>query len=93
MRICAYDDRGDSPARGKLVEIVAGAHKPQVVRIPGICWHSIKTVGNEPSLTVYFVTKLYDYHSPTEERRPWNDPTIIDPRTEKPFDWYKPPHK
>jgi dTDP-4-dehydrorhamnose 3,5-epimerase len=93
MKICAYDDREDSPARGKLVEIVASAHKPQLVRIPGIYWHGTKTVSNEPSLTVYFVTKLYDYQSPDEERRPWNDPTIIDPKTGKPFDWNKPPHK
>lgn len=93
MRICAYDDREGSPATGKLVEIVASAHKPQVVRIPGIYWHGTKTVSNEPSLTVYFVTKLYDYQSPDEERRPWNDPTIIDPKTGEPFDWNKPPHK
>ena len=80
MRICAYDGREDSPARRKLVEIVASAHKPRVVRIPGIYWHGTKTVGNEPSLTVYLVTKLCDYHSPDEERRPWNGPPIIDPR-------------
>jgi len=64
-----------------------------VVRIPGTYWHGTKTVGNEPSLTVYFVTKLYDYQNPDEERRPWNDPSIIDPKTGKPFDWNKPPHK
>jgi len=31
--------------------------------------------------------------NPDEERRAWNDQTIIDPRTSKPFDWNKPPHK
>jgi dTDP-4-dehydrorhamnose 3,5-epimerase len=93
MKICAYDDRDDSSTKGKLVEIVASEKKLQVVRIPGFYWHGTKTVSSEPSLTVYFVTKLYDYKNPDEERRPWNDPTIIDTKTGKPFDWNKPPHK
>jgi dTDP-4-dehydrorhamnose 3,5-epimerase len=53
-------------------------------------------------LTVYFVTRLYDYKNPDEERKPWNDPKIIpveingnknDPRVNKPWDWFYPPHK
>ena len=93
MKICAYDDRVDSPAtKGKLVEIVASSHKPMVVRIPGIYWHGSKSVSNESSLLIYFVNRLYDYQNPDEERRPWNDPKIIDPKTGQPFDWNKPPH-
>jgi len=92
MKICAYDDR-DSPTKGKLVEIIASSHKPQLVRIPGIYWHGTKTLGSEPSLMVYFVTRLYDYQNPDDERRPWNDRRVIDPRTGEPFDWNKPPHK
>jgi len=88
MRICAYDEK-----TGQLDEIVASEHKLQIVRIPGHYWHGTKTLGNKPSLTLYFVTRLYDYSNPDEERRPWNDPTIIDPRTGKPYDWNKPPHK
>ena len=43
-----------------------------------------------------------DYCNPDEERRPWNDQTIIpksinstknDPRVAKPWDWNYPPHK
>ena len=93
MKICAYDDRQDSPSNGKLVEIISSSHKPQLVRIPGIYWHGTKTVSSQPSLTMYFVTRLYDYQDPDEERRPWNDPKIIDPRTGESFDWNKPPHK
>ena len=92
MKICAYDDR-DGPTRGKLVVIVNSSHKLQVVRIPGIYWHGTKTISSEPSLTVYFTTKLYDYNNPDEERRNWNDPAIIDPMTGRSFDWNKPPHK
>ena len=88
MRICAYDEK-----TGQLDEIVASEHKLQIVRIPGHYWHGTKTISDKPSLTLYFVTRLYDYSNPEEERRPWNDPTIIDPRTGKPYDWNKPPHK
>jgi len=97
MKICAYDDE-----TRKMVEIVASEKKPSIVRIPGKYWHGTKTVSNEPSLTVYFVTRLYDYENPDEHRRPWNDPTIVpseingrkdDPRVGKPWDWFRPPHK
>jgi len=88
MRICAYDDRTK-----QLDEIVSTEHKLQIVRIPGHYWHGTKTIGYKPSLTLYFVTRLYDYANPDEERRPWNDPSIIDPKTGKPYDWNKPPHK
>jgi dTDP-4-dehydrorhamnose 3,5-epimerase len=88
MRICAYDDK-----RKQLDEIIVSEHKLQLVRIPGFYWHGTKTVGNKPSVTVYFVTRLYDYKTPDEERKPWNDPTIIDPKTGGSYDWNKPPHK
>ena len=94
LKICAYDDREDSPAtKGKLVEIIASSQKLQVVRIPGFYWHGSKNIGNEPSLLIYFVNRLYDYQNPDEERRPWNDPAIIDPRAGESFDWNRPPHK
>lgn len=97
MKICAYDEE-----KKQLDEIIASEHKLQIVRIPGHYWHGTRTIGNEPSLTLYFVTRLYDYKKPDEERRPWNDPTIIpkeingkkdDPRVGKPWDWFRPPHK
>jgi len=97
MKICAYDDETK-----QLDEIIASEHKLQVVRIPGHYWHGTKTIGNEPSLTIYFVTRLYNYKKPDEERRPWNDPTIIpteingkkdDPRGGEPWNWFSPPHK
>jgi dTDP-4-dehydrorhamnose 3,5-epimerase len=93
MRICAYDDAPDSPTRGELTEVVTGADVPQVVRIPGHYWHGTMTLGIEPSLTMYFTTRLYDYQDPDEDRRAWNDPAIVDPRTGRPYDWLRPVHK
>jgi dTDP-4-dehydrorhamnose 3,5-epimerase len=97
MKICAYEEE-----TGKMVEIIASGEKPSIVRVPGKYLHGTKTVSNTPSLTVYFVTRLYDYRDPDEIRRPWNDPKIIpieingrkdDPRVGKPWDWFYPPHK
>lgn len=97
MKICAYDDRSR-----RLAEVIASADKPTVVRIAGHYWHGTKTTSSVPSLTMYFVNRLYDYKNPDEERRAWNDPAIIpveingnksDPRAGKAWDWFYPPHK
>ena len=97
MKICAYEEE-----TGKLAEVITSGEKPTIVRIPGKYLHGTKTVSNEPSLTVYFVTRLYDYKNPDEIRRPWNDQKIVpteingkkdDPRVGKPWDWFSPPHK
>ena len=93
MKICAYDDDPASPTHGQLDEVIASSERLQVVRIPGKYWHGTKTVGSEPSLTVYMVTRLYDPKNPDEDRRPWNDPTILDPKSGQSFDWNRPPHK
>ena len=88
-----YDDRETSETRGQLDTPVLTSEKLQIMRVPGFYWHGSKVVSSEPGLLLYFVTKLYDYNNPDEERRPWNDATIIDPKTGQPFDWSKPPHK
>ena len=72
MKICAYDEESR-----RLAEVIASGEKPTLVRIPGHYYHGTKAVSSEPSLTVYFVNRLYDYKDPDEQRRPWNDPEII----------------
>jgi dTDP-4-dehydrorhamnose 3,5-epimerase len=73
-----------------------------VVRIPGHYWHGSKAISNEPAFLIYLVNQLYDYKKPDEIRRSWNDPAIVpklingnanDPRVEKSWDWFYPPHK
>jgi dTDP-4-dehydrorhamnose 3,5-epimerase len=93
MKIAAYDDDQESKTHGKMAEIVVSEERLQLVKIPGHYWHGTKTVGYKPSCTVYFVNNLYDYRSPDEERRPWNDSLIIDPKTKQSYDWNMPPHK
>ena len=89
MKICVYDAEKDSKTFGKLVELTASGDELQIIKIPGHFWHGTMTIGQEPSITIYFINNLYNYENPDEERMPWNEPSIIDPRTEKPFDWNK----
>jgi dTDP-4-dehydrorhamnose 3,5-epimerase len=97
LKIGVYDDETQ-----ELTEVVSTGAVPQIVRVPGRYWHGFKVVGTQPAWLLYFVNKLYDYNDPDEERRAWNDPTIIprtingktdDPRTGIPWNWSHPPHK
>jgi len=97
IKICAFYEES-----GELTEIISTGKDLQIVRIPGKYWHGFKVFGNKPAWLLYFVNKLYDYNKPDEERRPWNDPTILpksvngrtdDPRVGKPWDWNYPPHR
>jgi len=97
VKICAFDEK-----TRELDEVVSGALNLQVVRMPGHYWHGFKVLGDEPAMMLYFTTNLYDPANPDEERRPWNDLTLIpkivngkkdDVRVGKAWDWNYPPHK
>jgi dTDP-4-dehydrorhamnose 3,5-epimerase len=97
LKICIFDDE-----TRELSEIISTGDTPNIVKVPGHYWHGFKVLGNDSAWLVYFVNKLYDYSDPDEERRPWNDSTIIpdsingnrnDPRAGKPWDWNYPPHR
>jgi len=97
IKICAFDDE-----TSELNEVVSSDMNLQVVRIPGNYWHGFKALGTEPAMLVYFTTNLYNPTDPDEERRAWNDLTLIpkiingkttDDRIGKTWDWNYPPHK
>lgn len=88
IKICAYDDLS-----GEINEIISSEDKIQVVRIPGHYWHGFKSIGDKKAIVMYFVNRLYDYKNPDEERRPWNDPRIIDKKSGLVFDWSRLPHQ
>jgi len=87
VKLCIYDE-----SKKQLDELVLSGERLQIARVPGHYWHGSKAVSSEPALIVYFVTNLYDYKNPDEERKSWNDPSILG-ATGKPFDWNRPPHK
>ena len=97
MKICAYDDK-----TGELDEIISTEQDIQMVRVPGHYWHGFKVFGDKPALLLYFTTNLYDYTNPDEDRRSWDDSTIIpksingnsaDSRVGRPWNWSHPIHK
>jgi len=97
IKICAFDQE-----TSELNEVFSSGLDPQIVRMPGKYWHGFKALGDEPALLLYFTTRLYDAADPDEERRPWDDPTLIpaaingkkdDVRVGKTWDWNLPPHK
>jgi dTDP-4-dehydrorhamnose 3,5-epimerase len=97
IKVCCYDEK-----TGELNEIVSTGQDLQVVRMPGHYWHGFKVVSNEPAMLLYFTTNLYDSGNPDEERRAWDDLTLLpksingkadDPRVGKPWNWNYPPHK
>ena len=96
-KICAYDDQ-----TGKMVEVIASGVRPMLLCVEGKYYHGFRAVADEPSLMVYFTTRLYDYNDPDEERIPWNDSRIKpveingkggDPRCGQSWDWLYPPYK
>lgn len=97
LKICVFDEKTH-----ELDEIVLTEQELQVVKVPGHYWHGYKVLGGESALLLYFTNKLYDYENPDEDRRPWNDQSIIpeivngrrdDPRVGKPWDWNYPPYR
>jgi dTDP-4-dehydrorhamnose 3,5-epimerase len=102
IKVCAYDDREDSKTFGELDEIVISEEVLKVVRIPGILWHGYKAIGSKPVKMLYGVNKLYIYDDPDEERRAWDDTSIIpksingnpqDSKVGKSWDWNYSPNK
>ena len=71
IKLCAYDD-----ATAELNEIILTSDVLRSVRIPGHYWHGFMVLGDQRTYLVYFVNKLYEYTTPAEERRPWNDPKV-----------------
>jgi dTDP-4-dehydrorhamnose 3,5-epimerase len=97
IKICAFDEKTQ-----ELDEVISSPLNLQLVRVPGHYWHGFKVLGDESAMLLYFTTKLYDAENPDEERRSWNDQTVIpkiingkkdDARVGKPWDWNYPPHK
>jgi dTDP-4-dehydrorhamnose 3,5-epimerase len=97
MKICAYEEE-----TGKMAEVIGDGKKPTLIRIPGNYLHGTKTISSEPSLTAYFVNRLYDYKNPDEIRKAWDDQNIIpteingkkdDLRVGKPWNWFYSPNK
>jgi dTDP-4-dehydrorhamnose 3,5-epimerase len=65
-----YDDRPDSPTRGRLTELYFDEHHRSLLLIPRGVWHAVQNVGATDSRMVNFPTAQYDYENPDKTRLP-----------------------
>jgi len=70
VRWVLFDDRPDSPTRGRLSELFFDHHHRSLLRIPRGVWHAVQNVGGEDSRMVNFPTAPYDYENPDKTRLP-----------------------
>lgn len=78
IKLVLYDERENSPTRGKLQEIFTGEDNYSLITIPPNVWNGFKGLGVEPALVANCST---DPHDPSEIVR-------LDPFSDRiPYDW------
>lgn len=60
IKLVLYDEREDSPTRGKLQEIFAGEDNYCLITVPPNVWNGFKGIGVEPSIVANCATEPYD---------------------------------
>lgn len=78
IKLVLYDEREDSPTRGKLQEIFAGEDNYCLITVPPNVWNGFKGLGVEPAIVANCATEPHD---PSEMVR-------SDPFSDRiPYDW------
>jgi dTDP-4-dehydrorhamnose 3,5-epimerase len=78
IKLALYDERGDSPTRGNLIEIFTGEENYLLIKIPPMIWNGFKGIGAKPAIVANCATMAHD---PGEIER-------LDPFSDKiPYDW------
>ncbi len=78
IKLVLYDEREDSPTRGKLQEIFTGEDNYCLITVPPNVWNGFKGLGVEPAIVANCATEPYD---PSEIVR-------SDPFSDRvPYDW------
>ncbi len=75
IKAVVYDE-----ATREVNEHILGEDNPVLLSFDGTKWHGFKCIGTKPCLLINFPDKMYDYATPDEARRPFNDPAI-------PYNW------
>ncbi len=60
IKLVLYDEREDSPTRGKLQEIFAGEDNYCLITVPPNVWNGFKGIGVEPAIVANCATEPYD---------------------------------
>ena len=70
VSVVLYDTRSESPARGRIMELLVSEHRPQLVVVPPGVWHGVENVGSEPATIVNMPDRAYEYEHPDHWRLP-----------------------
>jgi len=68
MKLVLYDERDESPTKGKINEFFMGEHNPILVKIPKGIYHGFKTVGEQEAIVINVPTEPYNREKPDEYR-------------------------
>jgi dTDP-4-dehydrorhamnose 3,5-epimerase len=78
IKLVLYDDRAESPTKGKLQEIFLGPDSYQLVVVPPLVWNGFKGIGTETAIVANCASIPHD---PGEIER-------LDPASPRiPYDW------
>lgn len=80
MKVVLYDERENSPTRGRVNEFFMGEHNPILLQIPPLVYHGFKCISETEATVINFPTEPYNYHEPDEYRLDPHDNQI-------PYNW------
>jgi dTDP-4-dehydrorhamnose 3,5-epimerase len=78
VKLVLYDDRPDSPTRGRLMQLFVGAANYCLVTVPPLLWNGFKGIGEETALVANCATVPHD-EGEIERADPFAGPV--------PYDW------
>lgn len=60
IKLVLFDDRGDSPTKGRIQELFTGQDSYALITIPPHVWNGFKCIGGSPALVANCATDPYD---------------------------------
>ena len=82
MKVVLYDNRENSPTKGKINEFFVGIHNPILIQIPPLVYHGFKCISEQEAIIINCPTEVYNYEEPDEYRLPAHENDI-------PYDWIR----
>jgi dTDP-4-dehydrorhamnose 3,5-epimerase len=76
LRWALYDDRPDSPTRGRLNDLVFSERAPALLVIPRGVYHAVRNIGTSDAIFVNMPTRAYEHESPDKLRLPLDNSLI-----------------
>lgn len=80
MKVVLFDNRAESPTKGRVNEFFLGEHNPALLQIPPLVYHGFKCISDYEAIVLNCPTQTYNYADPDEFR--------VDPHSNDiPYDW------